>query len=143
MSDISIRLLIKRSWPAAKSLVVLHSDRSSVSEVVVQHSHWMQVVHSDIHVQTCLDIVLWLPQLFKLLCSPAQRVGQSLVFLRHPASLHCCLLLLVSLFLLIFTEQSCNWFDSLLRVDLAMVASRLLTLTELRLRSISTAVVLL
>ena len=110
-------LLIKRSWPAAESLVVLHRDRPSMSEVIVRHSHWMQIVHSDVHVQTCLDIVLRLPLLLKLLRSSAHRVGQGLVLLRHPTSLHCCLLLLVTLLLLVFTEQSCDRFDSLLRVD--------------------------
>ena len=136
-------LLIKRSWPAAESLVVLHRDRPSMSEVIVRHSHWMQIVHSDVHVQTCLDIVLRLPLLLKLLRSSPHRVGQSLVLLRHPTSLHCCLLLLVTLLLLVFTEQSCDRFDSLLRVDLAMVSGRLLALAELRLCSVSDSVVLL
>ena len=114
-----------------------------MSEVIVRHSHWMQIVHSDVHVQTCLDIVLRLPLLLKLLRSSAHRVGQGLVLLRHPTSLHCCLLLLVTLLLLVFTEQSCDRFDSLLRVDLAMVSGRLLALAELRLCSVSDSVVLL
>ena len=124
-------LLIKRSRSVTESLVVLDSYRPAVSEVVIRHTHRMQVMHTDVHVQTCLDIVLHLPHLLELLSCPTHRIGQSLVFLRNPTSLHSCLLLLISLLLLVLAEQSGDGFDCLLGVDLAMVASWLLGLIEL------------
>lgn len=108
-----------------------------MSEVIVWNSYRLQVVNSHVHVQTSLDIVLRLSQLLELLSSPSQRIRQSFVFLRHPTSLDCSLLLLVAFILLIFTKQSGNRLNCLLRIDLSMVACWLLALVELRLRPIS------
>jgi hypothetical protein len=103
----------------------------------------MKVMHPNVHVQTRLDVVLRLPQLLELLGSPTHRVRQGVVLLGQPASLDCRLLLLVAIFLLVFAEHSGDWFDGLFGVDLAVVASWLLGLFELRVSAVPDRVILL
>ena len=39
-----------------------------MSEVVVWYSHWMQVMHTYVHVETGLDVVFGNALVFELLC---------------------------------------------------------------------------
>ena len=39
-----------------------------MSEEVVGHSHWMQIVHPCVHVETGLDVVFGNALVFELLC---------------------------------------------------------------------------
>ena len=47
--------------------------------------------------------------------------------------LHCSLIFIISLLLLVLAEHTSNWLDYLLGIDLAMIASWVLRVVELRL----------
>jgi hypothetical protein len=47
--------------------------------------------------------------------------------------LHCSLIFIISLLLLVLAEHTSNWLDCLLGIDLAMIASWVLRVVELRL----------
>ena len=100
-------------------------------------------MHTDVHVQTSLDIIFHLPYLLELLGSPTHRIRQSFIFLRNPTSLHCSLLFLISLLLLVLAEQSSNWLYCLLGIDLAMITSWVLCVVELRLCPTPDAIIIL
>ena len=132
-----------RSGASTESVVVINSDASHMSEVVIRHTDWLQTVYTCVHVETGLDIILWHALLFKLISSSTHRVRQGFILLGHPATLNASFLFLVALFLSVLTEHSSNGFDSLLKLYLSVVAGRNLLFDEFRLSPVSSVMIVL
>jgi len=95
-----------------------------MTEVIIRNLLWVQVMHSNIHVQTGLRIIHRDAALLEVLSSTPHTVRNCLITRRHPAALDLRLLLLIPILLLILTKHSGNSFDSLLGVNLLILASR-------------------
>ena len=132
-----------RSGASTESVVVINSDASHMSEVVIRDTDWLQTVYTCVHVETGLDIILWHALLFKLISSSTHRVRQGFILLGHPATLNASFLFLVALFLSVLTEHSSNGLDSLLELYLSVVAGRNLLFDELRLSPVSRVMIVL
>ena len=90
-------------------------------------------MHSLVHVQTCLDVVLGNTLLLELFSCSSLRIGNGLVFLRNPTPLSRSFLLLISLLLHVLTKHSCDRFYCLLESNLTIVPCRKLIFIKLRL----------
>lgn len=107
-------------------------NRPGMPEIVVRDLLLgMQTVDADVDVEICLDIVTHLACTLELFSSSTHAIGEGLVTLRDPTSLHPRPLLLVPLVLPILAEKSSNRFDRLLRVDLLKAPGGLSSLHEL------------
>jgi hypothetical protein len=73
-------------------------------EVIIRHTHRLQVVDSNIHVQRRLDIVLGNAAFLELFSSFSHRIGDGLVLLRNPTALSGSLFLFVPLFLVVLAK---------------------------------------
>jgi hypothetical protein len=102
-----------------------------MTEVIIGNLLWVQVMYSNIHVQTSLHIVLRNTALLEVISRTTHAVRNSLIPRRHPTALHLSPLLLIPILLLIFTEHSRNSLDSLLRVNLLIFPCRSACLIEL------------
>ena len=106
-----------------------------MSEIVIRHLHRSQIVHSFIHIQTSLNIILRCSIRFELNCCLTTRIIQRLILLRNPTTLSRSLLFLISFFLLIFAKHSCYRFDCLFMNCLTVATSKFLIIVILWLRS--------
>ena len=80
-----------------------------VPEVVIADILGMDIVDTDVHVQTCLDIILWHAHRFKILCSFAQRLPEARVITgRHPTPLNISSFLLITNLFFIFADHGRN-----------------------------------
>ena len=86
-----------------------------MSEVIIGHSHGMQVVKTRVHVDAGLDVVLRHSLLLEVYSRLTMRgVRNGLVFLRKPTPLSGCLLLHIPLQLDILADTCCYGLDCLL-----------------------------
>ena len=86
---------------------------TDVFEVIIRDQLRVNVMEPDVDVQICLNVVRWCASLSKLLGSLAHRVWHCFISRRKPTSLHRCPLFLISCFLIVLANQSCDWFNRL------------------------------
>jgi hypothetical protein len=101
-----------------------------VSEIVLWDLFGVQVMHSNVHVKAGLNVVLGNATFLELLGCFSHTVGKGLITRRDPASLDFSSFLLISNFLLIFTEHRGDWLHSLLRINRLKMSSRFASLVE-------------
>ena len=111
------------SWPITEGLVVLEGNiLSHVLEVVILDIFRVDVVHTHIHVQTSLDIILWDVRIFEILECFSHRIVEPLVLGWDPTPLNASFFRLISLFFFVFAHQCGDVLDGFFW-DLVVVTS--------------------
>jgi len=80
-----------------------------LTEVIVSHILWMNIVDSFVNIQTCLDVVFEDSCLLQLTDCFLCTENQWLVSRRHPTPLNVCPLLFISSIMFVLSDHCC-WY---------------------------------
>jgi len=121
----------EQSRSVAKSLIISDGHRSGVFEIILRNLLWMQIMHSDVHVKTGLNIVFRNASFLEIISCASHTIRYGFIAGRHPTALHFSSFLLISIFFLVLTEHGGNSLDGLFRINLLVLPSRSATLIKL------------
>lgn len=118
---LKIRLKRSRYWFSCSSGSwaegVIMSDGyilPDMSEEIIRDIFWVNVLDTDVHIQTCLNVVNWNVWFLEIVCSSSHAVGNCFISWRYPTSLDLCHFFCVSGFFLEFSSHVSNRLDSFL-----------------------------
>ena len=73
-------------------------------EIGICNSNGMEVLYSDIHVETGLDVILRDSLFFEILGCSSMGIRECFIFLGYPTSLDSCFLFLVAFLFFVLTK---------------------------------------
>lgn len=104
------------SRPGTEGIILNQSDiLFEVPKEPISYIFRMNILNSNIHVETCLYVIFWNIWLFKIVCSFPHAVRYSFITWRNPWSLDLCNLFSVTSLLFELSSHVSDGFNSLLR----------------------------